>query len=151
MGARPDWTLLHQNWFRIINDDFLEKGECYILALLPSIICLGGLRIACRNIFSLCHLCQCVDFLAQSLEHWIFIPDEPPSYNLKLITKEWSRADKNPTFRGIRTQSVWIKIQCSNHSAKESTPWRRCQRLNISLKAMRNLPRQIIEGRSARP
>ena len=43
------------------------------------------------------------------------------------------------------------QIQCSNHWAKESTPWRSCQRLYIYLEAMRNLPRQIIEGRSARP
>ena len=32
------------------NDDFLEKGECYDLVLLPSIICLGRFRIACRLI-----------------------------------------------------------------------------------------------------
>ena len=53
-------------------------------------------------------------------------------------------------FPGIRIRSSRLKIQCSNHWAKESTPWRSCQRLNIYLEAMRNLPRQIIEGRSAR-
>ena len=47
----------------IINDDFLEKGKCYDLALLPSIICLGRLRIACSY----------VDSLAQWLEHGTFI------------------------------------------------------------------------------
>ena len=52
--------------------------------------------------------------------------------------------------RGNRTRSSRLKIQCSNHWAKESTPWRSCQRVNIYLEAMRNLPRQIIEGRSAR-
>ena len=56
-----------------------------------------------------------------------------------------------PPFMGIEPGSSRIKIQCSNHWAKESTPCRNCQRLNIYLEAMRNLPRQIIEGRSARP
>ena len=32
---------------------FLEKDECYGLAFLPSIVCLGRLRIACRYIFTL--------------------------------------------------------------------------------------------------
>ena len=42
-------------------------------------------------------------------------------------------------WRGNRTRSSRLKIQCSNHWAKESTPWRSCQRLNIYLEAMRNL------------
>ena len=40
-------TLLRRKWLRVIlNDKFLEKGECYDLTLLPSITCLGRLRIA---------------------------------------------------------------------------------------------------------
>ena len=41
------------------------------------------------------------------------------------------------------------KIQCPYHWAKASTLWHSCKRLNIYeyLQAMRNLPRQIIEGR----
>ena len=34
---------------------------CYVLALLPSIICLGRLHIPCRYIFSLWQLCQGID------------------------------------------------------------------------------------------
>ena len=69
-----DRTLLHRKWLHvIINDDFLEKGECYGLALLPLIICLGSLHIACRYIFNLWQLCQGVDSLTQWLEHLIFI------------------------------------------------------------------------------
>ena len=34
---------------------------------------------------------------------------------------------KSFAYHGIRTQSAWIKIKCSNHRAKESTPWRSCQ------------------------
>ena len=46
-GLVRDWTLLSRKWLHvIINDDFLEMGECYDRALLPSIICLGRLRIA---------------------------------------------------------------------------------------------------------
>ena len=53
-GLVLDRTLFSRKWLRvIINDDFLEKGECYGLALLPSIICLGRLRIACRYMFNL--------------------------------------------------------------------------------------------------
>ena len=38
---------MRRKWLHIIiNDDFLENGECYDRALLPSIICLGRLRIA---------------------------------------------------------------------------------------------------------
>ena len=36
-----------------INDDFLEEGECYGLALLPSIICLGRLCIASKYKYNL--------------------------------------------------------------------------------------------------
>ena len=54
------------------NDDFLETGECYGLALLPSIICPGRLRIASKYIFNLWQLRQRVDSLAQWLESWIF-------------------------------------------------------------------------------
>ena len=43
MGARPGLDFIHRKWLHvIINDDFLEEGECYDRALLPSIICLGG-------------------------------------------------------------------------------------------------------------
>ena len=49
---------------------------------------------------------------------------------------------------GVWNLVAWTKIQCSNHWAKELTPWRSCQRLNINLEAMNNLSRQIIEGRS---
>ena len=72
------------------------------------------------------------------------------SYDMKAVTKEWSIAEKNLSCHGKRTRSSWLKIQCPNHWAKESTPWLNCQRLNIYLQAMRNPPRQIIEGRSAR-
>ena len=74
MGARPGSDFTKPKLLRvIINDDFLEKGECYGLALLPSIICLGRLRIACRYIFNLWQLRQGVNSLAQWLEHWICI------------------------------------------------------------------------------
>ena len=73
-GLVRDRTLFSQKWLCIIiNEDFLEKGECYDLALLPLIICLGRFRIACRYIFTLWWLHQGVDSLAQWLEHWIFI------------------------------------------------------------------------------
>ena len=72
-GLIRNWTLLSRKWLHvIINDDFLEKGECYDRALLPSIICLSRLRIASNCIFNLWQLCQGVDSLAQWLEHWIF-------------------------------------------------------------------------------
>ena len=73
MGARPGLDFIRRKWLHvIINDDFLEEGECYDRALLPSIICLGRLRIASKNIFNLWQLRQGVDSLAQWLEHWIF-------------------------------------------------------------------------------
>ena len=73
MGARPGLDFIRRKWLHvIINDDFLEKGECYGLALLPSIICLGRLCIASKYIFTLWQLRQGVDSLAQWLEHWIF-------------------------------------------------------------------------------
>ena len=73
MGARPGLDFIRLKWLHvIINDDFLEKGECYNRALLPSIICLGRLRIASKCIFNLWHLRQGVGSLAQWLEHWIF-------------------------------------------------------------------------------
>ena len=54
MGARPALDFIRRKWLHvIINDDFLEKGECYDRALLPSIICLGRLRIASKYIFNL--------------------------------------------------------------------------------------------------
>ena len=69
-----DRTLFSRKWLRvIINDDILEKGECYDLALLPSIIYLGRLRIACMYIFNLLQLRQGVESLEQWLQHWIFI------------------------------------------------------------------------------
>ena len=49
-----DQTLFSRKWLPvIINDDFLEKGECYSLPLLPSIICLGRFHIACRYMCNL--------------------------------------------------------------------------------------------------
>ena len=73
MGAKPGLDFIRRKWLHvIINDYFLEKGECYGLALLPSIICLGRLRIASKYIFNLWQLRQGVDSLAQWLEHWIF-------------------------------------------------------------------------------
>ena len=73
MGARPGLDFIRRKWLVvIINDDFLEEGECYDRALLPSIICLGRLRIASKYIFNLWQLRQGVDSLAQWLEHWIF-------------------------------------------------------------------------------
>ena len=54
MGARPGLDFIRRKWLHvIINDDFLEEGECYDRALLPSIICLGRLRIASKYIFNL--------------------------------------------------------------------------------------------------
>ena len=46
--------------------------SCYERALLPSIICLGRLRIASKYIFNLWQLRQGVDSLAQWLQYWIF-------------------------------------------------------------------------------
>ena len=77
MGAKPGLDFIRRKWLHvIINDDFLEKGECYDRALLPSIICLGRLRIASKYIFNLWQLRQGVDSLAQWLEHWIFIQED---------------------------------------------------------------------------
>ena len=76
-GLVRDWTLLSRKWLHvIINDDFLEKGECYNRAPLPSIICLGRLRIASKYIFHLWQLPQGVNSLAQWLERWIFIRED---------------------------------------------------------------------------
>ena len=62
MGAHPGLDFTCRKWLCIIiKYDFLEKGECYDLALQTSVICLGRLRIACRYIFSLCQLLQGVD------------------------------------------------------------------------------------------
>ena len=73
MGSRPRLDFIRRKWLHvIINDDFLEEGECYDRALLPSIICLGRLRIASKYIYNLWQLRQGVDSLAQWLEHWIF-------------------------------------------------------------------------------
>ena len=73
MGARPKLDFIRRKWFHvIINDVFLEEGECYDRALLPLIICLGRLGIASKYIFNLRQLHQGVDSLAQWLEHWIF-------------------------------------------------------------------------------
>ena len=70
MGSRPGLDFIRRKWLHvIINDDFLEEGECYDRALLPSIICLGRLRIASKYIFNLWQLRQGVDSLAQWLEH----------------------------------------------------------------------------------
>ena len=67
MGLVRDWTLLSRKWLHIIvNDDFLEKGECNDRALLPSIICLG---IVSKYILNLRQLHQRVDSLAHLLEH----------------------------------------------------------------------------------
>ena len=72
-GLIRHWTLLRRKWLCvIINDDFLEEGECYGLSILHSITCLGRFRIACRFIFNLWRLRQGVDFLAQWLEHRFF-------------------------------------------------------------------------------
>ena len=41
-GLSQDWTLLRRKWLHvIINYDFLEKGECYDLALLPRLSALA--------------------------------------------------------------------------------------------------------------
>ena len=72
-GLVRNWTLLSRKWLHvIINDDFLEMGECYDQALLPSITCLGRLCIASKYIFNLWQLHQGVDSLALWLEHRIF-------------------------------------------------------------------------------
>ena len=71
-GLIRDRTIRRKWLHDIINDDFLEKGECYNRTLLPSIICLGRLRIASQYIFNLWQLRQGVDSLAQWLEHRIF-------------------------------------------------------------------------------
>ena len=76
---------------------------------------------------------------------YIFLRHESRNKGMKHSWKHFPRLtwESNPVLP--------VKIQCSNHWAKESTPWRSCQRLYIYLQAMRNLQRQIIEGRSARP
>ena len=57
-----------------------------------------------------------------------------------------------PAYRGIQTQSAlpgWKKTttkrQCFNQWAAEASSWRNCQILNISLQAVSNMPRQIVE------
>ena len=73
VGARPRLDFIRRKCLHvIINDDFLKEGECYDRVLLPSIICLGRLRIASKYIFDLWQLRQGVDSLAQWLEYWIF-------------------------------------------------------------------------------
>ena len=81
---------------------------------------------------------------------WVFLRHESRNKGMKHSWKKNSRmsCDSNPV---CRDKNPGLPGQCSNHWAKESTPWRSCQRVNIYLQAMRNLPRQIIEGRSARP
>ena len=49
-----------------------NSTNCYDRAHLPSIICLGRLRIASKYIFNLWQLRQRVDSLAQWLQYWIF-------------------------------------------------------------------------------
>ena len=81
-----DWTFLRRKWLRvIINDDFLEKGECFDLALLPSIICLGRLRIDCMYIFNLYVYIQSLTTASRSrlfgsvVRALDFYPDRPGS------------------------------------------------------------------------
>ena len=69
----------------------------------------------------------------------------------KIRTTGMKHSWKFPASRGIRSRPVRLKRQYYNHWAKESTPWRRCQRLKLYLLAVRILPRHIIEGRSSRP
>ena len=72
-GLVRDRTLLSRKWLHvIINDDFLEKGECYGPALLLSIICLGRLCVASKYKFNLWQLRQGVVSSAQWLVYWIF-------------------------------------------------------------------------------
>ena len=51
--------------------------------------------------------------------------------------------EKEVLYHTIPFLTTWqptrIKMRCSNHRDKESTPWRSCQRVNIYLQAMRNL------------
>ena len=72
----------------------------------------------------------------------------------KSRTKQWSIAEmkkrkkkkkKKLVFRWIRTRTDQVKFQCSIHSAKESTLWRSCQRLNIYLQIGHNPSRQILK------
>ena len=74
--------ILHGAFCRKVIDCVFERFgtiECYDRALLPSIICLGRLRIASKYIFNLWQLRQGVDSLAQWLEHWIFNREDPGS------------------------------------------------------------------------
>ena len=64
-----------------------------------------------------------------------------PSYNMKVVTKKWSIAEKN-------SRLTWdLKQVCPD---KNPMLWHSFQRLNINLQSMCNLPRQIIKGRGAR-
>ena len=67
--------------------------------------------------------------------------------HMKVITKEWNSwknflpvVDFEPGLSGLKANALTTE--------PESIPWRSCQRLNVYLQAMRNLPRQIIEGRT---
>ena len=53
MGAHPGYEPYTPKMASRHHNDLLEKGECYDQALLPSIICLGRLRIASKYIQSL--------------------------------------------------------------------------------------------------
>ena len=84
------------------------------------------------NFFS-CALFLCYAF---NVIRWGLIQDQAllhrkPSYDMKVLTKDWSTAKKFTSYCGIWTRSAQIKIQCSNHWAKESILWCSCQRLNI--------------------
>ena len=67
------------------------------------------------------------------------------SYDIIVATKEWSIAEKISRLSWDSNPVLLVKIQCSNHWAKELTPWRSCQRLNIYLQAMRSRMK-ILDG-----
>ena len=79
----------------------------YGLALLPSIICLGRLRIACRYIYNLWQLRQGVDSLAPWLENWIFI-----------WTTGFHSHDRREIFSAVLhffvTTSMWYELMCKH-------------------------------------
>ena len=114
MGARPGLTFTSPKMpSRYHKYDFLEKGECYGLTLLPSIICLGRLRIACRYIFNLWHLREGVDSLAQWLEHWICTQSVSRSLGL-LAIRRMPNIGSCQTVQMYRT--VWIYAWCTSES-----------------------------------
>ena len=74
------------------------------------------------------HLCN----IQMPVGYWFFFTSERTVFlrhdSRNKVKHSWKISS---AFAGNRTQVAPVKDQCSNHWAKESTPWRSCQRLII--------------------